>query len=161
MKGLEPSLLEKLFDEAPKSMTTGLASAVSLEQFKESVARDLEGLLNTRSAFGEVALEAFPECRQSLMTYGLDDFSALSLANGYDRARICQSLERAIGRHEKRLRNVQVMLENGQQPGGGLHFCIHAVLNVEEAREPVSFDALLQPSTLQYQVSRLRRQVAA
>ncbi|UKE74529.1 type VI secretion system baseplate subunit TssE [Xanthomonas graminis] len=161
MKGLEPSLLEKLFDDTPKS-TGGshVFKAISIDQYKESVARDLEGLLNTRSAFSEEGLTEFPNCKQSLLTYGLGDFSALSLANGYDRTMICRSLEQAIARHERRLRNVHVKLETAGQFGGGLHFTIHALLDMEPAREPVSFDAMLQPSTLQYSVSRLRRQAA-
>lgn len=161
MKGLEPSLLEKLFDDAPRSDSiASVVRPVSLEQYKESVARDLEGLLNSRCAFDEEELSEFPECRQSLMTYGLCDFAAKSLANAYDRAAICRSLERAIARHERRLHNVQVQLDSGNKVGTGLHFTIHALLDVQPAREPVSFDAMLQPTTLQYSVSRLRRQAA-
>ncbi len=161
LKGFEPGLLEKLFDEAPKSgSSTGVFKAFSLEQYKESVARDLEGLLNTRSAFSEERLAGFPQCRQSLMTYGLPDFSAMSMANAHDRASVCRSLEQAITRHETRLHNVRVKLDAAQL-GAGLHFTIHALLDLHPAREPVSFDAVLQPSTLQYAVSRLRRPVAA
>ncbi|WP_448135975.1 type VI secretion system baseplate subunit TssE [Stenotrophomonas rhizophila] len=161
MKGLEPSLLEKLFDDAPKSNGGGhVFKSVSLDQYKESIARDLEGLLNSRAAFQEEDMAEFPNCKQSLLTYGLADFSAMSLANAYDRAAICRSLEQAVARHERRLKNVAVSLEVGSQFGGGLHFTINALLDLEPAREPVSFDAMLQPSTLQYQVSRTRRQQA-
>ncbi len=161
MKGLEPSLLEKLFDDAPRNPSgVGVIRPVSLEQYKESVARDLEGLLNSRSAFTEEDLAAFPECQRSLMTYGLCDFAAMSLASAYDRATICRSLERAIARHEKRLHHVQVQLDSGNKAGSGLHFTIHGMLDVNPAREPISFDAMLQPTTLQYSVSRLRRQAA-
>ncbi len=161
MKGFEPSLIEKLLDDAPgKPGTGGLARALSVEQYKESVARDLEGLLNSRSAFSPVELEEFPNCRQSLMTYGLCDFSSMSLASAYDRAEICRSLEEAIARHEPRLSSVQVRLDSDARLGGGLHFTIQALLDLQPAREPVSFDALLQPTTLQYSVSRMRRQAA-
>lgn len=161
MKGFEPSLLDKLFDEAPRGVGGDVFKSVSLEQYKESVARDLEGLLNSRSAFAEDELEAFPHCRRSMMTYGLDDFSGLSLANGHHRARICRSLERSIARHEPRLHNVQVTLEGNGRGAGALHFAIHALLDLHPAREPVSFDAMLQPNTLQYSVSRLRRAAVA
>lgn len=161
MKGFEPSLIEKLLDDAPgKPGTGGLARALSVEQYKESVARDLEGLLNSRSAYSAVDLAQFPNCRQSLMTYGLRDFSSMSLASAYDRAAICQSLEEAIARHEPRLSSVQVRLDSDGRLGGGLHFTIQALLDLQPAREPVSFDALLQPTTLQYSVSRMRRQAA-
>lgn len=161
MKGLEPSLLDKLFDEAPRAGSGGVFKSVSLEQYKDSVARDLEGLLNSRSAVAEDELEAFPNCRRSMMTYGLEDFSGLSLANGHHRATICRSLEQAIARHEPRLHDVRVTPEGTGRGPGTLHFTIHALLDLHPAREPVSFDAMLQPSTLQYSVGRLRRSAAA
>ena len=78
MKGLEPSLLEKLFDDNPRSAGAGsMFKSISLEQYKESIARDLEGLLNSRAAFQESDMAEFPNCRQSLLTYGLADFSAI------------------------------------------------------------------------------------
>lgn len=161
MKGLEPSLLEKLFDDAPKAkVSSGVFKSASLEQYKESVARDLEGLLNSRAAYGEEDLKAYPNCQTSLMTYGLRDFSAKSLANAYDRAGICRSIEQAIARHEPRLHGVRVTLEANARSVGGLHFSIHALLDLQPAREPISFDAMLQPSTQQYSVSRLRRVAA-
>ena len=160
MKGFEPSLMEKLLDDAPGTAAGGAFKSVSVEQYKESVARDLEGLLNSRAAFSEQDLASHPNCRQSLMTYGLCDFSAMSLANAHDRAAICRSLEQAIARHEPRLSSVQVHLEPGGELGGGLHFTIQALLDLQPAREPVSFDAMLQPSTLQYSIGRPRRQAA-
>ncbi|MGQ4581983.1 MULTISPECIES: type VI secretion system baseplate subunit TssE [unclassified Lysobacter] len=162
MKGFEPSLLEKLFDDEPRATAaSGIFKSISLDQYKESVARDLEGLLNSRAAFTEDALKAYPNCQKSLMTYGLRDFSSKSLANGHDRAAICRSLEQAIARHESRLHNVRVSLESNGRAIGGLHFSIHGLLDVQPAREPISFDAMLQPSTLQYSVSRLRRAAVA
>ena len=157
-KGLEPSLLDKLFDDSPKQPgDQNIFKASSLGQYKETVARDLEGLLNSRMALSETLFDAFPQCRKSLMVYGLRDFSAMSLVNAYDRALICRSLEDAISRHEPRLHDVTVTLDEGNAPGGGLHFTIHALLDIRPAREPVSFDAMLQPSTLQYSVSGFRR----
>ncbi|KGM51281.1 type VI secretion protein [Lysobacter concretionis Ko07 = DSM 16239] len=161
MKGFEPSLLEKLFDDEPRvHAASGISRSISMDQYKESVARDLEGLLNSRAAFSEEALKAYPQCRKSLITYGLRDFSTLSLANGHDRAAICRSLEQSIGRHEPRLHDVRVTLEGDARGVGGLHFSIHGLLDVQPAREPISFDAMLQPGTLQYSVSRLRRAAA-
>lgn len=160
MKGFEPSLIEKLLDDAPGKPGGGEFKSVSIEQYKESVAHDLEGLLNSRSAFSGEGLTGFPECRQSLMTYGLCDFSSKSLANDYDRAEICRSLEQAIARHESRLSGVQVRLDSDSRLGAGLHFTIQAMLDMHPANEAVSFDAMLQSTTLQYSVSRLRRQAA-
>lgn len=160
MKGFEPSLLEKLFDDEPRSPDSGMFKRFTMERFKESVARDLECLLNTRAVLDEALMEALPECRRSLATYGMPDFSGLSLASAHDRARICASLESGIGTHEPRLREVRVDLELEQGSVTGLRFTISALLMAHPASEPVSFDAMLQPSTLQYRISPQRRQAA-
>ena len=158
MKGYEPNLLEKLLDEDPRSnATSGVSRTVSLEQYKDSVVRDLEGLLNSRAAFSEARLEAFPQCRRSMMTYGLEDFSGKSLANAHDRAGICRSLEQAIARHEPRLTSDRVSLHSTARNASSLHFAIHALLDLQPAREPISFDAMLQTSTQHYSISRARR----
>lgn len=153
MKTFEPSFLDKLFDDHPKLPSEGMFKRFSLEQFRGSVAKDLEALLNSRLAVREVSLEGLPECQRSLITYGLRDFSALSLASSHDRAYICRSLEQAIARHEFRLQDVDVELRVDDRQIGGLHFLIKATLLIHPSTEPVSFDAMLQPSTLQYSVS--------
>jgi len=160
MKGFEPSLLEKLFDDAPRDATYGMVKRLSNEEFKDSVARDVEGLLNNRFVVAEDVLKRFPHCQRSLATYGIHDFSGRSLASSTDRAFICHSLELAISRHEPRLTNVRVLLDQEQRTTGALRFSISALLVVHPSREPINFDALLQPSTLQYSVSRSRRAAA-
>jgi type VI secretion system protein ImpF len=49
-----------------------------------------------------------------------------------------------------------VKLELNEQSTSALNFAIRAVLIVHPAEEPVSFDAMLLPSTLQYSVTRSR-----
>lgn len=160
MKGFDPSLLEKLFDDEPRSPDAGMFKRFTMDRFKESVAADLECLLNTRAVIPALALQAHPECRRSLVTYGMPDFSALSLASAPDRQAICASLENSIRVHEPRLKDARVTLELAEGSLTGLRFTIHALLIAHPASEPVSFDAMLQPSTLQYEVTRARRQAA-
>lgn len=160
MKGIDPSLLDKLFDDAPKDPYTGVFKRFTTEEYKDSVARDIESLLNNRFMISEDTIKPFSESQQSLMTYGIHDFSGLSLANSHDRAFICSSLELAISRHEKRLSKVKVSLNKDQQATGALKFSINALLLIHPSKEPISFDALLQPSTLQYSISRSRRAAA-
>ena len=109
---------------------------LSLEQLKDSVARDLEALLNTRVVFDEVSVKAFPFAARSVAGFGLADFAALSLANVYDRQRICASIEGAISAHEPRLREVRVALELHKKTVNALYFSINAVLFVRPAQEP-------------------------
>lgn len=157
MNGFEPSLLEKLMDDDPRSPASGTIDLLTMEQVKDSVARDLEALLNSRLVFSRERLKDYPQCQNSVLSYGLNDFSSLSLANSYDRAFICQSLEQTINAHEPRLQNVHAALELDDETVSGLRFAISALLVIHPAQEPVSFDALLQTSTLQYTVSKTRR----
>jgi type VI secretion system protein ImpF len=157
MKRFEPSLLDKLFDDDPHSPAPAAMRQWSLEELKGRVARDVEALLNTRIVMTEAELAKLPECQRSVLTYGLNDFAGLSLASHNDRTFICGSIEQAIARHEPRLREVRVALEVNEQSTNALNFVIRAKLVVHPAEEPVSFDAMLQASTLQYSVTRSRR----
>lgn len=152
MKGFEPSLFDKLFEAEGQSPYA--LRRLSIEEMKETVARDIEALLNTRMVFTEEDLRRFPNCQRSVLTYGLSDFSGLSLASHYDREFICRSLEQAIARHEPRLKHVRVMLQVDSRATSVLYFAITAMLDVGPAHEPVTFDATLQPSTLQYSVTK-------
>lgn len=159
MKGFTPGLFDRLMD-APQhggAGANGTVPRLSIEDLKDAVARDLEALLNTRAVIPERILKRFPECGRSIAAYGLNDFAGLSLSSADDRAFICRSLEQAIARHEPRLRNVQASLELRADAVNRLNFTITALLVVHSAHEPVNFDAILQPSSLHYTISKARR----
>ena len=154
-----PTLFERLFDDQPGSPADHLVRGWSLDQLKDSVALDVEALLNSRSAWADERLAGHAEACRSILTYGMADFVGLSLANPNDRERICASIAAAITRHEPRLRQVLVSLTPDDSTTHRLHFSIQALLVANPASEPVNFDALLQPATQQYSVSRPRRAV--
>ncbi|NMG77540.1 type VI secretion system baseplate subunit TssE [Aromatoleum diolicum] len=156
MKGFELTLFEKLFDDSPMEP---VRRSLSVDELKDSVARDLEALLNARTTIDETLADRYPESMKSPATYGLRDFAGMSLSNLNHRASICRSIELAIFRHEPRLKDVEVSLELDRRSVNALYFSIKAILVVRPAQEPVNFDALLQPTTLQYSVNRqnLRR----
>lgn len=156
MKGFAPSLFDKLMNEGVKSSFSPIVSRLSIEELKDAVARDLEAMLNTRSVISDELLQQYPECSESIIAYGLNDFAGMSLASLDDRMAICSALEQAITRHEPRLRNVKATLEIQEGSINRLNFAITALLVVNAARETVNFDAVLQPSTLQYSISKSR-----
>ena len=149
MKGYTPGLLDRLMDERPDAAP---GQPFSSEQLKDSVARDLEALLNTRLAFDVGLLHGFPEARTSLLHYGLLDFAGYCLTSSLDRAAVCAGIKEAIEAHEPRLRDVSATLD--VQPGSvnRLNFVIHARLAALPGAEPVHFNAVLQPSSLHYAV---------
>jgi len=151
-----PSLLDRLLDDAPAAPAEPHTPRVSLESLKDSVARDLEALLNARCGLQRDALEGYAHAQRSILSFGMLDFSSMSLANTEQRDQICRSLEDAIATHEPRLKSVLVGLAEDSGPQR-LMFTIQALLVVNPTREPVNFSAMLQPSTQLYSVSRPRR----
>lgn len=156
MKGFSLGLFDKLMGGNSRSMSQGVVKRLSIEELKNEIASDLESLLNTRSVFGGDSLLKYTECGKSVITYGLKDFAGMSLASTDDRTVICASLVRAINMHEPRLRDVRASLEVQSGSINRLNFSIQALLVVNEAHEPVNFDAMLQPSSLQYSISKAR-----
>jgi len=154
MNGFTPGLLDRLLGEHDGN---GGHHGLTLEQFKDSVARDLEDLLNTRCALPEAMLSDYPECAASIVNYGLIDFAGMCLSSSEDRARICAALKAAIDRHEPRLRNVQARLEREAGAINRVSFAISATLAGMPYTEAVSFDAVLQPSSLHYSINRSGR----
>jgi type VI secretion system protein ImpF len=153
-----PTLFDRLADHASREPGEKQPlRLITAEELKESVAKDLEALLNCRCAYDEDTFQGFPETLQSMCSYGMRDFVGLSLANPGDRNTICRSLEHTIAIHERRLKQVRVSLELESGAVNRLKFSIHALLIVHPSTEPVFFDALLQPSTLQYSVSKAKR----
>ena len=158
VRGFAPTIFEKLFDNESRVPTeTNSLRRLNIEELKESVAADLETLLNSRRGHSDERLQAFTHAAESILSFGIIDFVGLSLSNPADCHRICRGIEQTIQRHEKRLRNVRVSLESDRYSTNTLRFCINALLVVYPAREPVNFDALLQPTTQQYSVLRGRR----
>lgn len=160
MRGFTPGLFDRLLG-VPVRGTTGDAALtrLSLEELKDMVARDLEALLNTRSALPDDLLKAYPECSRSVVSYGLNDFAARSLSSPADRAYICACLEKTIERHEPRLRNAKASL-NADDIVNRLNFSITATLVASTSQEAVNFDAVLQPSSLHYSISKASRAVS-
>jgi len=78
-----------------------------------------------------------------LRTYGLPDFTALSLTNPQDRQRIRWALEQAVAVFEPRLDRVRVTVETPQQHEQALRLRVEALLRMEPAPIPVAFDATL------------------
>jgi type VI secretion system protein ImpF len=157
MKGFTPGLFDRLLGVPVRGANGATVSRMSLEDLKDAVARDLEALLNTRSALTEDMLQPYPECGRSLVSYGLTDFADCSLSSPSDRAYICECLEKTIARHEPRLKNAKASLDVRDDMVNRLNFSISALLVASTSQEAVNFDAVLQPSSLHYSISKAGR----
>jgi type VI secretion system protein ImpF len=102
------------------------------------------------------AFDAWPLARASILNYGLTDFAAFCLSSSEDRAAVCACLKDAIERHEPRLKNVSATLAPDQGGVNRLNFVINATLHAGPgaAVVAVNFNAVLQPSSLNYAISK-------
>jgi type VI secretion system protein ImpF len=149
---LLPSILDRLIDLDPKVSTEPQAArSPSPAQIKESVKRDLEWLLNSKEAMADWP-EDLRHLERSLLTYGMPDFSASTLSNTAHQDRLRRAVENTISRFEPRLFRVSVTLVEGREFDRSLRFRIDAMLRVDPAPEPVTFDSVLQLSTRSFVV---------
>lgn len=146
--GFRTTLFDRLLPETEKNY-----QGISLQQLRESVASDLEDLLNSRMTKLDDFIEDFPLAKKSILRFGIIDFVGLSTANPTDRDKICQSIEQSIAAHEPRLRKIKVEMVLDGHNMGALCLSIQAYLNIHPLFEPVIFDASLKPITQQYIIS--------
>src|SRR4051794_24206660 len=143
---LIPSVLDRLLDfepdlsrEAPRSRNQ------VLRELKLSVRRDLQNLLNTktRCASWPPHLE---ELKQSLVNYGIPDFTSAGMRANKDREEFCRILQVVIRQHEPRMKGVKVSLIENEEPlDRTLRFRINAMLQADPAPEPIVFDSAVRP----------------
>lgn len=157
MQRFTPTVLDRLFDEVSNQPHDHLLRGLTLDQMKDCVARDVEALLNTRMTLRDEQFAPYAHVRQSVLSFGMSDFVGKSLERVDDRRSICELIERAITVHEPRLRDVVVTLSGPSTRLHALSFSVMALLVLDPATEPISFDALLHPSTQQYTVMASRR----
>lgn len=146
------SVLDRLLDFEPKSSQEAPKSrSKSLAELKQSIRRDLEWLLNTRSYPGEID-ENLEEVNNSVMVFGLPDFTGMSAKSDSELKRLKSTLEKAIKIFEPRFLNLKVSLEPVSDIDRLLKFRIEAQLNIEPSPEPIAFDTILQLGSGDFQV---------
>jgi len=143
---LKTSVLDRLLDDSPEVSTDPpIPESKSLRELRQTVRRDLENLLNTRQR----ALswpKSLEELESSLVNYGIPDFAGVNLGSSEGRDEIRRILEQTIRRNEPRFQRVKITLLDNLEPlDRVLRFRIEALLRVEPAPEPVTFDSVMEP----------------
>lgn len=147
-----PSLLDRLTDHTPESRSENPSTRLqAIRVLKASLWRDLSALLNTRRREEEIP-DQFQEANRSLLTFGLPDFSSYGFRSETDQHRMRRAIEAAIRRFEPRLEKVSVTLEPPVATDPGLRFRVDALLRIEPASEPISFETLLHPEDAHFVV---------
>lgn len=154
MQGFTPGLFDRLdADELAAPPAGRRQLSRMLEQCKRSVTRDLEALLNTRVALPAEALSSYPSVAGSVLNYGLLDFAGMCLTSDTDLKKICTSVRLAIERHEPRLHKISVTLLPVKGAINRVNFVITAELRSAPGSDPMSFNAIFQPSLQAYSIN--------
>jgi len=148
---LRASLLDRLM-LPPGSSRGGSQLVIGVRELRESVARDIDWLLNSKR-FLDTDLEGLKEVRTSVLNYGMPDFSPTSWRNDKELSSLARTIEELLRRFEPRLRPGSIKV-TAQKPvekdDMRPHFRIDAVLHVDPVNEPVSFD-----TDVDYESSRI------
>ena len=132
---LVPTILDRLapLDEGRDEL--GSRREVTIE---ESIARDLEVLLNTRREEFLVPPE-FEQTATSIVNFGIPDPAKCgSLRFGPEQAKLCRWIEEAIRNFEPRLRNVAVRVVDRENVAPILRFRVEA--KAEYTSEKLAFE---------------------
>lgn len=154
-KPLRPSLLDRLIDSEPDVSTEPQWRRVqNVREFQEGVLRDLAALLNTRQSHSTMS-ESFLEMNQSVLTFGLPDFTTAGAASIDDIEHLRRCVEDAIERFEPRIRQVHVRLLDiggSERESRKLRMSIEGMLWVDPEPLPILLDTEIEPLSGQCQV---------
>jgi type VI secretion system protein ImpF len=147
-----PSLLDRLIDLDPESKReVPPRSWEQMRDFRSALCRDLTALLNTRRA-AEDCDRSYEEAANSLLTFGIIDYTFYNLKQGVEQEQLRRSMERSIRQFEPRLERVSVTVEEVDPRRPVLRFQVSAVLRTE-TREQMVFNATLHRDSRCFAVS--------
>jgi type VI secretion system protein ImpF len=139
------SILDRLIDD--RGADPAGRHGQSARFLRETVRRDLEDMLNTKKPWSTWPAE-WAELDDSLVNYGIPDFTGMTFAHSGGNSALIRVLEEAIRRFEPRLKNVQIEITNRRADSSRqLRFRVKAVLRMDPYTEPVSFESEVEPAT--------------
>lgn len=100
---LQPSLLDRLTDDAPEKTTEPLEKRImTMRQLRKAVLRDLTWLFNTGNLEAAQDLAPYPYVARSVLNYGIPDLAGIAAA-GVKTQALEASLRQAIIDFEPRI----------------------------------------------------------
>jgi type VI secretion system protein ImpF len=156
MQSFTPGLFDRLDADDDIAHGQSHTRIKQSDEWKQSITRDLEALLNTRSALLPDTLADYPEVSGSIVNYGLIDFAGMCMTSDTDQKRICTAVRQAIERHEPRLHKVTATLQPRKGAINRVDFVITAQLKSAPVADPMHFNAVFQPSLQRYSIQSVR-----
>ncbi|MBK8167237.1 MAG: type VI secretion system baseplate subunit TssE [bacterium] len=147
-------LRHSVLDRIAQGGAPGVEMRIGFRELLTAVRRDIEWLLNTKCTL-PYDLTHLPETRDSIVNYGLPDFSHYSGSSPADCQRICGLVTQTLRRFEPRLAPGSIRVEYlvpTERLSPTARFRIHGLLHVDPVREPVVFDTEIEMDTGSVQV---------
>jgi type VI secretion system lysozyme-like protein len=120
---------------------------LSLAMLRQSVARELDRLLNTRAP---VAADQLERRERSTIDYGIPDLSLFAARDVDSEARLTRMVVDAIAVFEPRLRHPSARIEGAAQQNGALIVHVEGELVVGAMMEPIAFAISIHKSGEHY-----------
>ncbi len=149
-----PSLLDRLVDWTPGQEDHPAIPCYEQETtLMASLRRDLTGLLNVRRAAG-MDFGALQIARESVINYGLADFTSYGLQQADRRLQVGALLAECLRRFEPRLENVEVVVMDGISTDLTTHFRVTGQLGGSSKRENICFSAFISAGSTHCQIAK-------
>ena len=153
-QNIQASVLDRLIDHEPDvSQESVRYRLLNISQIKRSVIRDLENLLNTRRFILPLPSE-FREVNNSLLSYGVGDFTSLDPRSPSVKQRLRNEIKQTISRFDQRLKNVTVHIDTSPGDEKSIMFRITGMLVIDPISEPISFDTFFDINKGEYVISK-------
>jgi type VI secretion system protein ImpF len=147
------SLLDRLTDDDPdNNRDQTVSSWQQAREFQEALCRDLTALLNTRRP-EEPFDSSWDQCVDSVLLYGIPDYTAYNLTNEHEQELVRKSIERAVRLFEPRLGRVSVTMLKADPLQPVLRYQITCILRALGELDPVTFDVALPRDSRRIAVS--------
>lgn len=108
----------------------------AVEEVKQSIAKELSNLLNTRRAASGFP----PDIAATTLSYGIGDYAGRSFKNSQDLSYIAKDIKNAIIKFEPRLSSVEVEIPEEQRINGEPIVIIEGSLKLENVDHQFSFE---------------------
>lgn len=116
----------------------------------EDIQKNLEMILNTKRYIHSWQ-DNYRELEKSVVNYGIDDFTSISLESDVACEKLCQDLEKTIAFFEPRLTKTKVNLEQKISVfKQKLNLRISALIYLDPEYEPVIFNSVLEKNKRQF-----------
>ena len=136
-------------------MRSSLLDRLTDSDAESSFDRDLAALLNARRQ-ARYLDPAFEQTSNSVLTFGVEDFTSCNLNSTVDQERVRRSIERAIRQFEPRLARAVVSLAQPEPFHPVLSLRVEAEIESGEGAEPISIEGALDRASRRITIRRGR-----